>query len=228
MMWSFSTLVRTTLRWNLARRSGLPHPSISTRISESQKFTSRFSCESASPLGPGQHHTRDSRHGRLGSCRTSPCPSTELANLWDLHLSHIADSEIEPTGDDPDAPFQCALNWKSVTLVMTEAGMGAHGCNLIPMARNIPLSRKRACVCESSTRLSTTSTFTSVNRWPPPQSSHNSSTGCLESKHPLLLFGIPGIVVLFFPRLSVFLGTSSVPWKKSIPPQSVSHWPPSP
>ena len=108
--------------------------------------------------------------------------------LWDLHISYVT----ELTGDDSNEdPILSDLNFRHV--VMTQAGMEAMAdfpedatqealdqtlrVRIVRASSNINIQQRES--------LATASKFAQLFYW------------MLESKHPLLLFGIPGIVLFF-------------------------------
>lgn len=108
--------------------------------------------------------------------------------LWDIHLSHIEDGEVEESDEDP---VLSTLELRH--LVMTESGMAALA-QLDSNGTQQSLDQKlRVRIVKASANvnihqresLATASKFAQLFYW------------MLESKHPLLLFGIPGIVLFF-------------------------------
>ena len=106
--------------------------------------------------------------------------------LWDLHISHQA----EPTGDEQEAPLELSeLEIRHV--VMTEAGMDAMASISIEGTSDELEEGLRVRIVRGSHNvnihqresLATASKFAQLFYW------------MLESKHPLLLFGIPGVVL---------------------------------
>lgn len=106
--------------------------------------------------------------------------------LWDLHISHQA----EPTGDEQEAPLVLSeLEIRHV--VMTEAGMDAMASISIEGTSDELEEGLRVRIVRGSHNvnihqresLATASKFAQLFYW------------MLESKHPLLLFGIPGVVL---------------------------------
>jgi hypothetical protein len=106
--------------------------------------------------------------------------------LWDLHLSHHA----EPSGDEnEEALVLSELDLRH--LVMTKSGMEALASLSIDGTTEDLDERLRVRVVRGSVNvninqresLATASRFAQLFYW------------MLESKHPLLLFGIPGVVL---------------------------------
>ena len=106
--------------------------------------------------------------------------------LWDLHISHQA----EPTGDEQEAPLVLSeLEIRHV--VMTEAGMDAMASISIEGTSDELEEGLRVRIVRGSHNvnihqresLATASKFAQLFYW------------MLESKHPLLLFGLPGVVL---------------------------------
>lgn len=106
--------------------------------------------------------------------------------LWDLHISHHA----EPTDDEQEAPL--VLSELEIRhIVMTEAGMGAMANISIEGTSDELDEALRVRIVRGSNNvnihqresLATASKFAQLFYW------------MLESKHPLLLFGIPGVVL---------------------------------
>lgn len=106
--------------------------------------------------------------------------------LWDLHISHQA----EPTGDEQEASLVLSeLEIRHV--VMTEAGMDAMASISIEGTSDELEEGLRVRIVRGSHNvnihqresLATASKFAQLFYW------------MLESKHPLLLFGIPGVVL---------------------------------
>jgi len=108
--------------------------------------------------------------------------------LWDLHISYVTES-VE--GDLNEDPILSELNLRHI--VMTQAGMKAMAdypeeatqealdqtlrVRIVRASSNINIQQRES--------LATASKFAQLFYW------------MLESKHPLLLFGIPGIVLFF-------------------------------
>lgn len=106
--------------------------------------------------------------------------------LWDIHISHHA----EPSGDEHEAPL--VLSGLEIRhIVMTKAGMDAMAdvsiegtseeldeglrVRIVRGSNNVNIHQRES--------LATASKFAQLFYW------------MLESKHPLLLFGIPGVVL---------------------------------
>ena len=115
-----------------------------------------------------------------------PLAMNRAREIWDVHLSHQVD---ETETDSADQLVLSSVNLQH--LVLTQAGMEALAY-LGPMARAVELDeslRVRIVPARKSVRvpqresLATASRFAQLFYW------------MLESKHPLLLFGIPGIVL---------------------------------
>ena len=106
--------------------------------------------------------------------------------LWDLHISHHA----EQTGDDQEAPLVLS-DLEIRHIVMTEAGMDAMAQISIEGTSDELDEALRVRIVRGSNNvnihqresLATASKFAQLFYW------------MLESKHPLLLFGIPGVVL---------------------------------
>ena len=108
--------------------------------------------------------------------------------LWDLHISYVTESGEEDSIEDP---ILSELNLRHI--VMTQAGMKAMAdypeeatqealdqtlrVRIVRASSNINIQQRES--------LATASKFAQLFYW------------MLESKHPLLLFGIPGIVLFF-------------------------------
>ena len=116
-----------------------------------------------------------------------PLAMNRAREIWDVHLSHQVD---ETETDSADQLVLSSVNLQH--LVLTQAGMEALAY-LGPMARAVELDeslRVRIVPARKSVRvpqresLATASRFAQLFYW------------MLESKHPLLLFGIPGIVLV--------------------------------
>ncbi len=106
--------------------------------------------------------------------------------LWDIHISHHA----EPIGDEQEAPL--VLSELEIRhIVMTEAGMDAMADISIEGTSDGLEESLRVRIVRGSNNVSihqreslaTASKFAQLFYW------------MLESKHPLLLFGIPGVVL---------------------------------
>ena len=108
--------------------------------------------------------------------------------LWDLHISYVTESGEEDSNEDP---ILSELNLRHI--VMTQAGMKVMAdfpeeatqealdqtlrVRIVRASSNINIQQRES--------LATASKFAQLFYW------------MLESKHPLLLFGIPGIVLFF-------------------------------